>query len=161
MANTSLIKVAVNKKNGATYSKTLLLNTNRVLDFERNTSTGLCDFYYDFGQFDLKNRAVLFACSAYTVNNLTWAINRADTTQDRFYIHIEKIRQTGHSEIKKDKMVKLYSDQIIFGYDHADGLGCYIWITRGSDVYRIDTSHTLDDIIRAASKSASLSRSPM
>lgn len=158
---TGLLKVAVNKKDGATYSKTLLLQSNRILDFERDTGTGLCNFWYDTGPFDLKRPASLYSCSAYTVASLDWAINRSDTTQNRFFVHCMRERKQGHTEVKRDKMVKLYAGQILFGYDLASGLGSYIWITRGNDVYRWETSHTITDLVRAASKSASLSRSAM
>lgn len=158
---TGLLSVPVNKKDGATYSKTLLLQSNRILDFERNTSTGLCDFWYDISPMDLKHPAVQFSCSTYTVANLDWRINRSDTTQNRFYVHVMRSRKNGATEVKRDKMVKMYAAQILYGYDKSDGLGCYLWISRGNDVYRWETSHTITDLIRAASKSASLSRSAM
>lgn len=158
---TGLIKVAVSKKNDQTYSKTLLLATNRILDSYLNAS-GLAEFWYEMDPSDLKNEAVLFTCSTYTVRNLDWAINRADTTQNRFHVHVmNEKRGLGRQEIKRDKMVKMYADQILYAYDNADGLTSTMFIKRGSQVVRWKLSHLLDDLIRSASKSASLSRSPM
>ena len=70
-------------------------------------------------------------------------------------------RRSGRPEVKRDKMVKMYADQILYAYDNADGLTSTMFIKRGSEIVRWKLSHILDDLVRAASKSASLSRSPM
>lgn len=155
---TGLIKVAVSKKNNQPYSKTLLLATNRILDSSLNSS-GVAEFYYEWNPSDLKNEAVLLTASTYTVRNLDWAINRADTTQNRFHVHVMRERRSGRQEVTRDKMVKMYADQILYAYDNSDGLTCTMFIKRGSEIVRWTLSHILDDLIRAASKSASLSKS--
>lgn len=157
---TGLIKVDVSKKNNQTYSKTLLLATNRILD-SYLSSTGVAEFWYEINPADLKSEAVLFTATTYTVRNLDWAINRADTTQNRFHVHVMRERRSGRQEVTRDKMVKMYADQILYAYDNSDGLTCTMFVKRGSEVVRWQLSHILNDIIRAASKSASLSRSPM
>ena len=151
----SLITVAVSKKDEKTYSKTLLLATNRILDTRLNPSTGLAEFWYQQEEFDLKHPAVYYTCTSYTERNLLWAINRADVNQPRFKVHVMRSRKSGHAEIIVDRMFTVNIDQIVVAYDKSDGLGCYMWITRGSDVYRWELSHVVADLIRASSKSAS------
>ena len=69
LGTTGLIKVVVSKRNNQVYSKTLLLATNRILDSYLNAS-GVAEFWYEINPADLKNEAVLFTCSTYTVRDL-------------------------------------------------------------------------------------------
>lgn len=155
----SLISVAVSKRNGLLFSKTLLLTTARVLD--TSLQSGVAEFWYDQAPRDLKEPATQYTCSTYTERNLLWAINRADPNQPRFKVHVMRSKKVGaHSELKIDKMFTISIDQILYGYD-KDTISSYLWIVRGSETYRLELSHVISDLIRAASKSASLSRSPM
>lgn len=156
----SLITLAVSKRDEASYSKTLLLNTERILDSVLNSS-GKAEFYYDQEGYDLKFPAVKYTCSTLTERNLLWAINRADPNQPRFKVHCMRERKSGHAEVVRDKMITISTSQVLLGYDKADGLSCYLWIKRGNQAVRLELSHLIADLVRAASKSASLSRSPM
>lgn len=161
---TGLIKVVVSKKKNATIVstqlKTLLLSTDRILDMK--DTSGKAVFYYDGWPEDLKDVPINYTCTNYNSAQLHWAIKTADTTNSRFNINVEyETRITGGRQRTIDAMVKLFADQIIWGYDDSDGIHSHIIIQRGSNVYRLKTTHTIDDIIRTSSKSESLSRSAL
>jgi hypothetical protein len=161
---TGLIKVVVSKKKNKditiTSQKTLLLATDRVLDMSDSGSPARCTFYYDIGIPDNRDLPCNFTCTNWSSGSLGWAIERADRTNSRFWVHVMyQDRVTGGRRITIDKMVKLYTSQLIYAWEDPDGLHCYAVISRGSNIYRLTLSHTLDDLIRASSKSASLSAS--
>jgi hypothetical protein len=162
---TGLIIVAVSKKKNKditiTSQKTLLLSTDRILDMCDNSSNKAV-FYYDiWASQDNKDVPSNFTCTDYSCGQLHWVIKTADTSNSRFFIHVEyEDRVTGgRNQRKIDKMIKLFANQIIYGWDDPDGLHSHIVITRGSNIYRLKTSHTLTDIVRTSSKSESLSAS--
>ena len=161
---TGLIKVVVSKKKNKditiTSQKTLLLSTDRILDMSDNAS-GKAVFYYDIWIDDNRDLPCNFTCTNYNSAQLHWAIKLVDTSNSRFWVHcLYESRVTGGRNNRKiDKMIKLFADQIIYGWNDPTGLTSHIVIRRGSNVYRLELSHTLDDLIRASSKSASLSAS--
>jgi hypothetical protein len=156
-----LISVAVAKKNGNTYSKTLLLACDRILDM-KNNSSGKAEFYYDDYADDLKGRPTLYTASTWSVGSIHAAIERADTSTTRFWCNVlYSTRVPGGRQQTIDAMWKLFNDQILHGYDNSDGTTSYIWIQRGSDILRLKTSHLIADLIAAGSKSRSLSRSAL
>jgi hypothetical protein len=161
---TGLIKVVVSKKKNKditiTSQKTLLMSTDRILDMYDNSSNKAV-FYYDEYIDDNKAIPMNYTCTNYSSGQLHWAIKTSDTSNSRFWIHVEyQDRVTGGRQQQKiDKMIKLFADQVIIGWEDPDGLHSHIVIRRGSNIYRLKTSHTIDDIIRTSSKSESLSAS--
>src|SRR4030042_1943398 len=161
---TGLIKVVVSKKKNKditiTSQKTLLLSTDRILDMYDNTDNKSV-FYYDIWIDDNKDIPCNFTCTNYSSSQLHWAIKIADTSNSRFWVHClyQSRVSGGRNQLKIDKMIKLFADQIIYGWDDPSGLSSHIVIRRGSNVYRLQLSHTLDDLVRASSKSESLSAS--
>ena len=156
-----LIQVATSKHKNKAVTKTYLFNTDRILDMKDNSS-GLCEFYFDNWPADLKDLPDRFTCTTYNTGNLHWNIKLADTTNSRFYLNVlYETRVTGGRQVTIDDMVKIFTDQIIYGFADSDGLNSYLIIHRGSNVYRLKVSHTLDDIVRTSSKSESLSRSAL
>jgi hypothetical protein len=161
---TGLIIVTVSKERNkditVTSQKTLLLNTDRILDMYDNASDKAV-FYYD--KYIDDNRAIPtnFTCTTYSCGALHWAIKTADTSNNRLWINVlYQDRVTGGRQQQKiDKMIKLFTEQIIVGWNDDDGLHSHIVIRRGSNIYRLKVSHTLTEIVSSSSKSSSLSAS--
>src|SRR4030042_1504141 len=123
---TGLIKVVVSKERNKditiTSQKTLLLATDRILDMYDNSSNKAI-FYYDKFIDDNKAIPTNFTCTNYSSSQLHWAIKIADTSNSRFWIHVEyQDRVTGGRQQQKiDKMIKLFVDQVIYGWDDQNG----------------------------------------
>jgi hypothetical protein len=151
----SLVIVPIVKVGGDTVSYNLLLCSNKVHDYYQNSSNQTVFYYSDTdGQRykDVKYTTSLtrlqFKSRIREVANEQW-INIQ-------YIEWDRKTRTGLRGINVEHLVKGRNTTVngISGYS-------YIWLDRGSNKphIRVLTTHTIEDISRASSRSASLSPS--
>jgi hypothetical protein len=148
----ALFSVAVVNKNHKAYSKTLLLNTEKVGNFfydsAANDGSGGTVFFYVESE-DRKHKAVRYeTAEAYT------------TFEDHFNEAMEKRRLNlqvvayGTNDESWDEDVNIDANRIIMAYD--DGTNGRVFFENGAfDVLQYKTVETISDIESESSTSAS------
>ena len=143
------------KVGGDTVSYNLLLCTNKVLDFHQNSSGQTVFNYYDTG--GRRYRAVEYTSS---LSKAAFHSRIREAANEQWiniqYTEWDRKTETGIKRINVEHFVKGRNVSIngVAGYS-------YIWIERGSNKphIRVLTTHTIEDISRSSSRSASLSPS--
>lgn len=156
-STSALFSVEVLDKDGWPYSKTLLLNTSKVLFFVADSSypTTRTVFHYEYCP-DSQEKPVKFTANV-SVAEFGKRVNEAGNVRFPWIDIIEdhfKPVNSGNGERRR-----LCVDRIIYGYD-IDTTSCFIWFAYGSfSKKRYKTSHLIADLQRSGSASASLSAS--
>jgi hypothetical protein len=151
----SLILIPIVKIGNDTVSETILLCSNKVHDFFENSSRQTVFYYSDTdGQRykDIRYTSSLtkaqFHAKVREVANEQW-INIQ-------FIEWNRKTREGIARINVEHLVKGLNTKVNGNSGYS-----YIWIERGSNKphLRILTTHTIEDISRSSSRSASLSPS--
>lgn len=150
----ALTTIAVTQRNREDYSKTILLNTDRVLT-SRTDSDGKIVFVY-LERKGFKPKKVEYKCS---LSQSAWTkkfeeANRLET--QRIHSTEKKTKAQGWFDFNKYQRIK--TDTIVGGVD-INGSSCYLMIDEDLDFVTLKTTHLISEIAGSSSKSTSLSRS--
>jgi len=151
----ALFIAPITKEGKKDVSYNLLLCTNKVLDFEQNSSGSTVFYYYDTG--GRRYKAIEYTTS---LSKAAFHSRIREAANEQWinvqYIEKDHKTETGIMRINVEHFVRgrNYTHNGVAGYS-------YIWIDRGSNEskLRLLTTHTIEDISRSSSRSASLSPS--
>jgi hypothetical protein len=149
------------KLNRKSFTNATLLNSNRVSDFMKSQQypTTRTDLYYDAGEGE---RGSTFSFELnHTANTIATRMNEDDTNKVvKLNVLSYKVGTTAPEKTtaSNQKIWEVGTDKIVWGYDISN-TQCFLWLDRGLNWVRIKCSHTVADISRAVSTSASLSAS--
>jgi hypothetical protein len=151
----SLILIPIVKVGNDDVTETILLCSNKVYDFFQNSS-GQTVFYYSdtdgqrykFIQYTTSYTKAQFHAKVREVANEQW-INIQ-------FIEWDRTTREGITRINVEHVVKGLNCRVNGNSGYS-----YLWLERGSNKphLRVLTTHTIQDISRASSRSASLSPS--
>jgi hypothetical protein len=153
----SLVIVPIVKKGNDTVSYNLLICSNKVQDFYQNSS-GQTVFYYS----DTPGQR--YKALKYTSSLSKAAFHaRIREVANEQWINIQYI-ELDRKTVNPGKIMRMNVEKLVYGRNTTiNGISgySYIWIERGSNKphLRILTTHTIEDLSRASSRSASLSPS--
>jgi hypothetical protein len=149
------------QKDRRPWAKNLLLNSNRVSSFTKDEQSPLSktNLHYIFGNGE-RGQTVEFQLSHSM--NVTATRLMEDDTNRLIKLNVLAYKDQGFSREKptttNTEIWEVCSDNIVYAYDISTTQS-YMWINRGLNFVRLLLSHTVADISRAYSTSASLSRS--
>lgn len=149
------IQVAVSKKNGATYSKTLLLNSDRFGQVKTFSTTA--EFYYK----ELNGVTVKYVTSTLTRDQLITLIT--DTTMydnrvglDVTALSLVRTLNTGTEDaLSATTEINVEADQLVKAWD-IDTSNCYALFETGKRHILYKVNSTIDELEGAYSTSVSL-----
>jgi len=155
--------VSVLQKNRATWAKDLLINSSRVSTFHKDeqSPTTKSIMYYRVLPFE---RGQTWELQLNHPLNTVATRLMEDETNRVIKVDVEAYKHQGFAREKptttNTKIWELCVDNIVYAYniDGEDG-HCYVWMDLGLNFLRLKLSHTIADLSRAYSTSASLSAS--
>lgn len=157
-----LTVVTCTQKNRGAWSKTLLINSSRVARFVKDEANPTTKSVIDYRINDFERGGTWELLVSHSLNALATRLMDDDTNR-LVKLNVIETKWEGFARAKptstNQKIQEIMIDNIVYGYDLADGLHSYIWINCGLNFLRLKTTHTVSDITRAFSTSASLSAS--
>ena len=154
--NSALCQITTTHKNKLAYAKTLLIGTRRVLDFWTDPLGAGTELYY-LERNDRQVPAPLFKVNM--TSEALHALLLESENEQWIYIQVEEEMNVGNKKkiYPSVEVRRVNIEQIIWGYD-IDTTSSYLFIDRGPfGVWRLKTTHTIDEIDNIASESFSIS----
>jgi hypothetical protein len=150
------------KKNRSAWSKSLLLSSSRVVTVRKDpqNATSKSILYYDVSAGKIPGTWELLL--SHPINTIATRIGSEDPTNAILKVNVLGYQFGGGREKPTsgdDVIWEISVDKIVYAYDLSNGTQSHIFLDNGSGLIRLLTSHTVADLSRSVSKSASLSRS--
>jgi len=153
----SLIIATIVKKDGETFAKDLLLNSNKVKRFWAaiSPSANHTEFIYDF-RFDKREKPTRYT-AAHTVAQFD-ALLREPPNEAVIPLYVTSEGGRFKTKTIVNHIIYLNIDSLIFGQDNADGVSATLYVDNGAfEIYVLNVSHTISQINERASQSLSFS----
>lgn len=155
-----LTVVSTLQRNRSSWVKNLLINSSRVVDFFKDEQNPLTRTILHYRINDFERGETWELQLNHYVNTVSTRLFE-DETNPFIWMDVQTYKQFGKEEYTSttQRKWKVNADNIVYAYDLSNGTQSYVWINRGLNFVRLLTSHTVADLSRAYSKSASLSKS--
>jgi len=154
-----LTVVTTLQRNRATWAKNLLINSNRVVDMYKDEQSPLTKtiMHYRINDFE-RGESWELQLSHY-INVVSTRLFE-DETNPMIWMDVQAFKSFGKEQVTSatQRKWKVNADNIVYAYD-ISATQSYVVINRGLNFVRLLTSHTVADLSRAYSRSASLSKS--
>jgi len=148
------------KKNRESFTDATLLNSNRVVDFTKDEQYPLSRTHLYYNAGDGERGATWEWTLSHASNTIATRMLEDETNRvikvNVLYYKLDSAREKPTTV--NTRIWELNSDAIVWAYD-ISATQCYCYINRGLQWVRLTLSHTVADLSRAYSTSASLSRS--
>ena len=150
------------KKGRESWAKTILLNSNRVVSFMKDEQSPLTKTILYYNLADGERGGTWELQLSHFINTVSTRLFE-DETNPYIYMDVAAYKEIGfgreHATSVTQRKWKVNSNAVVWAEDLANGTQSYVYLRKGLNLLRLLTSHTVADLSRAYSRSASLSKS--
>lgn len=155
-----LTVITVTKRNRASWAHDLLINGSRVAFFHKDPQYPTTQSVLHYRIFPFERGKTWELQVSETTNAIATKLME-DETNAVIKVDVDNYKWEGWAREKPTDSAtlpyELVADNVVYAYNV--GTGCYCWVDCGLNLIRLKLSHTIEDLSRAFSTSASLSAS--